>query len=1060
MQSSQLLSVLFAAVVTAQSPVAVVYLDPGFGGPSQQITSVGQCVQIGPNIMAAVIDITGDEPPTKRRRVEAPFVNDKKDLRTRVQQHVIPLVSHAVQGLSPSVYRVDAIGIQAVTALARSPVFCNKGSFSQEEASTQALAVVQGLAARPEFRIHSQAPPTPPLGCLSDDQPHEPTPIKVEDLPLPPLDRAAQTQVVARAVEQPGFRIRHAQRLARRHQDTGKAHGLSNWFQLQRKPYLAASERAAVASGVGIRLPAPPTAVGLPQTYHVDFTQAEIEEIFDHVGKYFSPKTVPRTADSLKSLAYEHNVNIASIVGDAITGRTAEDVRNFCSDLMAGAARVSNQILSLVQANEKHRAGHRASRVSSLLLAREIEGNSRFGRMRRYENFQHGFKRAHEDGMSLVAEFTNCAGDISTMSWVPDRNIVCGTTAHSDRHNQQYNKPGNLLLCSTSEGTLRAFADHRIPRPLVDKGDNSTEAMRQSQDPWLYSSVVSSDYDHVHSRAFTSSFDRTVKVWNVSKSGEAMECIATWHHDGNVNFVAAAKDGSGRVASAADVPTRAVRIYTVDTDNVAQSSYQDISCTRTDADGSDKWAYFPATMQWGRAPGTTHLLVVGYSPRSLTNDDHDIPEDKRNSGEIMLWDAEKGCRVTMMTATTANVFEVAWHPQLHRFIAATSPSGLLVDQHVRTQIHVFQRDRDRPVDDPAYTEFQKLDCPAVDINELTYMPNSLLHAYVTAGCTDGCVYVWDTAQGDHPIHRLKHGDPLDDFTYDREKEDTGVKFTAWGASPDRFYTGSSDGVVKVWNVRNKRKPFVRTLVEAPAPISCGAFSPDQSQLAIGDASGRVFLFSVDERDQHASHVMKLPGTNRELRRPKPFLPHPEPPPPEPDAPSSDGMHLDAADRSIAAYAHQRYIASGQLVLTRKPVVGAVQGPAYAATGLFRREAHVGEDPTAPLLTDFERHQRDALDKSRGSRRRAQTRLKNPIPFPVPDDDDVDDVDDDDVISHCANISYNIARLKHHVGNLKLDLDLTELDDQELGFLFIDGVVLDDEEDWGFQYKEMPASTDD
>lgn len=733
--------------------------------------------------------------------------------------------------------------------------------------------------------------------------------------------------------------------------------------------------------------------------------------------------------------------NVATIVGDAIRGRSREDLSNFCSDLMAGHA-ISpdkSRVLSLDRdVCDQQREDRRTGRVPSLLLAREMEGNARFGRMRQLENFQNEFKKAREDGLAIIAEFTNCAGDISAMSWVPDGNVLCGTTAHSDTHNQQYNKPGNLLLCSTSRGTLRAFADHRIPRPLVEKGENSTEAMRQSQDPWLYSSVVSSDYDKAHGRAYTSSFDKTVKVWNVAKDGESMEAIATWHHGGNVNFVAAAKDGSGRVASAADVPTEAVRVYTVNTDNAAESTYQAISCTRTDADGSDKWAYFPATMQWGRAPGTTHLLVVGYSPRSLTNDDHDIPEDKRHSGEIMMWDASKGCRVSVLTATTANVFEVVWHPNLPRFVVATTPSGLTIEHGIRTQLHLFQRDRERH--DGAYSEFQKLDCPAADINELTLMPNSLRHAYVTAGCTDGKVYVWDTAQGDHPIHVLQHGYPLDDFVYDREKEDTGVKFTAWGTTADRFYTGSSDGVVKVWNVRNRRMPFVRNLLEAPGPISCGIFSPDHAKLAVGDATGRVFLFSVDKRDENEAHFTTLPGTNRRVRRPKPFIPHPEPPPPEQDP---DRMEVDSPEHSIGVYARETYIASGQLVLNRNPVVGAVQGPKYASTGLFRREAHLDQDPAGSLLTEYECGQRESLDMSRGMRRRSQRRLKNPF-------------------ADSSALLNKPRREQQHAANKSRDIDDLKWDFTELWTLLVkDGAILTDvEEDWGFSYEELPVSLEE
>ncbi|KAM4060606.1 WD repeat-containing protein [Hirsutella rhossiliensis] len=975
-----------------------------------------------------------DEPPAKRRRSEH-GASGRRSLRACVQEQILPHVVQAVECLSREQYRVDDIAVQTVAALARSSAFrivvdeahASPLPLPQAQAAIATSSIINKLKALPQYRIR-------PLSFIGREATHKaarPKPLVAQ----PNAPRGGSCGI-------PKPRAQNALQARRRTrgQPTEPWTG-AKWFRLGTRPYLPATERDLVAQGARHPIRPPHGVLEWPFVYHVDFTQDEIGQIFARLSECLLAD-VPRTIDFLTVLCYEHNV--ASIVGDAIQGRSGEDLRNFCSDLMAGRAAAPDKIkvLSLDQdLHEQRRENRRVSRIPSLLLARELEGNARFGRSRRFENFQNEFKKADEDGLAVIAEFTNCAGDLSAMSWVPDGNILCGTTAHSDSHNQQYNKLGNLLLCSTSRGTLRAFADHRIPRPLVESGENSTEAMRRSQDPWLYTSVVSSDYDEVHGRAFTSGFDRTVKVWAISQDGDSMEAMATWHHGGNVNFVAAAKDGSGRVASAADVPSEAVRVYTVRADDVGQSPYQAISCSRTDAAGSVKWAYFPATMQWGRAPGTTHFLIVGYSPRSLTNDDQDIPEDKRNSGEIMLWDAARGCRRSVMTATTANVFEVAWHPTLQRFIVATSPSGLSVEHGVCTQIHLFQLDRERQ--DGAYHEFQKLDCPAADINELTLVPNSLRHAYVTAACTDGNVYVWDTAQGDDPIHILKHGYPLDDFSYDREKEDTGVKFTAWGSTLDRLYTGSSDGVVKVWNVRNRHNPFVRHLLEAPGPISIGAFSPDHSKLAIGDATGRLFLLSVDKRDEHEAHFVTLPGSNRRVRRPTPFIPHPEPPPPQTKSNDPDDMQVDgedddvdddeAAEHSIAVYTRQAYLDSGQLVLHPNPVVGAVQGPEYASTGLFRPDAHLDEDPARPLLTEFQRLQRQSLDASHGKRRRSERRLKNPPPLAA----------DADEAQHAANCALDFEGLRWDFA------DLWEL----LG----DGAVMsDDGEDWGFAYEDGPA----
>ncbi|KAK2938170.1 WD40 repeat [Fusarium oxysporum f. sp. vasinfectum] len=810
----------------------------------------------------------------------------------------------------------------------------------------------------------------------------------------------------------------------------------NRYYQISERPYLSAAHRKAIEEGTKKPVAVNNELIAQPIVYHVDFSPEEIAEIIGQISQNEN-KHIPATRESMMEQIRLRNRPLIPI-----PGRTIRDMSAFASDLWAGKVAETPRVLSFtaehVTEETKKQQGQmrRTSRLSSLLMAREMEGNQGFQRTREYLNFQAEFKRLCEDDLQVVTEFTNCAGDITTGAWVSRESFLCGTTTHSDTHNQQYNRPGNLLLCSTGKGTLRSFPDHRIPRPRVEKGGNSTEAMRQSQDPWLYSSVVSCDYSAEDDLAYTSSFDKTVKVWKVDPKGEHMEAIATWQHTGNVNFVAAAEDGSGRVATAADSPTDAVRIYTITKGNESNSTYQTFSCSRTDADGSEKWAYFPATMQWGRAKGCQHLLLVGYSPRSLTGDDLDIPEDKRSSGEIILWDAEQGVRIPVMTASTANVFEVAWHPTLPLFLVGVTPTGMNnVPRNVRTQVHVFHRDKDR-LNGIGFCQHQALDCYASDINELTIVPNSPGHAYVTAACTDGKVYIWDTAQGDKPIHTLRHGKPIEEYYGDREKEDTGVKFTAWNTSLDRLYTGSSDGVVKVWNVRKLKNPFVRDILTAPGPIAWGGFSPDNSKLAIGDATGRCFILSTDERDIPESHMMTLPGTTRRRRRPIPLIPHPEPAPPTP-ARDDDEMLTDdeLSDANIADYSRRTYLDSQCLKLTSNPVIGVVQGPRYQSTNLYRREAHYDEDPSAPLLAHFERRQKDSEAASLGRRRRSVRRLRTPSP---PDE--------------------RLQRI--HAQNASKDLDVNHLEDSEVKELVKSATLLSIEEDWGFIYEETMSSDED
>ncbi|KAL1835444.1 hypothetical protein VTJ49DRAFT_6704 [Mycothermus thermophilus] len=703
--------------------------------------------------------------------------------------------------------------------------------------------------------------------------------------------------------------------------------------------------------------------------YHVDFTDDEVSVLNDLVKRNLR-RTVKPGKDARKDLAKFLKKNPATIpvILDAVRRekllprRERKDIGNFLSDLVNSKATTKpTPAVLTVGVDEDDKRGNlvRSSRVHSLLFAREICGHRGVGSMRTLARFTNEFKKCREDAMEKRAEWTGCAGDVSTVVWVSNDGFICGTTEHSDAHNQQYNKPSNLVLGSCGDVTLRAYPEHRIVRPVVDKGENATEAMRQSQDPWLYASVVSSDYDAANDRAFTSSFDHTVKIWKVEHSGASMKLLGEWKHDGNVNFVSASKDGL--VATASDVAMDAIRIYKANDADISNSPFRSYSCSRVDEMGNavstEKWAYYPATMQWGRAEGVKHLLLVGYSPRSRTGDDNDIPEDRRNAGELCLWDGMTGERWKITSATRQNVFEVLWHPTQDVFIAATSPSGLDLEPSIRTQIRIFTpADKDIHGTN-AFSPIMTLDCTAIDVNELTIMPNSIRSCYITAGCTDGNTYVWDTGRGDKPIHVLAHGEPIDEYRGDREREDVGVKFTAWGTTPDRFYTGSSDGVVKVWNVRCEKNPLVRNLLEAPAPITAGMFCPDKSRLVVGDASGRVFLLSMDEEKPQPVTEMKIPlpgGQFKVLRRPPAVIPHPDPPPPTYDAEGRPIVPETGPARGRA------YLQAGMLERHPDPTIGVVQGPRYAETGLFRREMHFNEDPSMPLLARWEALQQEAV----------------------------------------------------------------------------------------------------
>lgn len=178
-----------------------------------------------------------------------------------------------------------------------------------------------------------------------------------------------------------------------------------------------------------------------------------------------------------------------------------------------------------------------------------------------------------------------------------------------------------------------------------------------------------------------------------------------------------------------------------------------------------------------------------------------------------------------------------------------------------------------------------------------------------------------------------------------ELADSGVKFAAWGQSPNRFYTGSSDGVVKVWDITQAKSTFLRDILKAQGGIACGVFSNDFMQLLIGDATGHLHLIQALDDDSNTRDPLVLPISRR-----KHMIPHADPQPPQ--ISSNDNMQDEGVEQI-----HRKYLEEG--VLREYPMnipgfehrkkVG--QGPRYGELALYRNELHVDEDHDKPLLPE-------------------------------------------------------------------------------------------------------------
>jgi len=270
-------------------------------------------------------------------------------------------------------------------------------------------------------------------------------------------------------------------------------------------------------------------------------------------------------------------------------------------------------------------------------------------------------------------------------------------------------------------------------------------------------------------------------------------------------------------------------------------------------------------------------------------------------------------------------------------------------------------------------------------------------------------------------------------------------------------------MVKAWNIKAPAgKAFVRNVLTLAGGIATGAFSKDFSKLIIGDATGKVYLMSVNDADLEggpiATKVGKnsstkiaqctLKGTSRpsgvsiagkftlrgvplqhallpkNIRRPKLIIPHAEPPPPL-------GHEATQVKQETSMDIAQHYLYEG--ILEQHPGRGVYQGPNYAEgpsvdeKPWYRFEAHEDNDATKPLLPEF-LAQQQYMTRQRNTELRLERlpRVKSSDP-------------------------------KKHEENTKLDLDFSQLSLELRKVLQDDKVEIEEDFIGPFKFDVVPRT---
>jgi len=422
------------------------------------------------------------------------------------------------------------------------------------------------------------------------------------------------------------------------------------------------------------------------------------------------------------------------------------------------------------------------------------------------------------------------SSDVVTVAWAPDSmTYAVGAAAHTNVEDLQYNRPCNLLLGELMRNSLQELPGHWVDRPkpeTINSGPNSVQETYNACDPKVYQTVESVAFSPTGDRMYSASHDHNVKIWDVP----SRRCTTTLKHEANVTSVDVSTQHHGLFASASHCINDSIRVYYP---NESQELGLDhILFSSPSAVAKPKCEIYPECIRWGPSAHTSHLLLAGFSQWA------ELSNDLGRAGQLCIWDVTTGQSIKVMPSSQS-VSSAVWHPTLSYFATGGAPGGgALADKRgTKTVVRTWDvRTSTR------YT--MEYECPALDMVDVTFHPQN--SNIVTAGYTDRTSYVWDFRWPNAPLHHLCHGPALNELDRSRSpaEADTGVCMSLWGLEGSLYYSGSSDGVIKAWDIRRHPEDvLVRDVAHLDAGVQNGAFSPDFTNLLVGDAAGGIHILS-------------------------------------------------------------------------------------------------------------------------------------------------------------------------------------------------------------------------
>ncbi|EGD88253.1 hypothetical protein H112_04738 [Trichophyton rubrum D6] len=639
----------------------------------------------------------------------------------------------------------------------------------------------------------------------------------------------------------------------------------------------------------------------------------EYQKILEQIEKIFRDTHQSEGCKNLVAKIDRANINSLLQECDVVKGlqlRKANSIMRFLSDALSKS--LPNVPSSLVVYSspvspETPLASSDDKFPSALMRSRQLGLTNHRGR----NPVNASLRTLQSRRWELWKTWKGASHDVLVLSWSLDgTQFIAGTSTHCEENNMQYNRNNNLLLGNLVMDSIRELPDHRIPRRFISGGEFTNQATYNNLDPDLYMTVSAVQWSEKY--LYTASYDKTVRVWDTQPE---VGCIQQLFHPEKLD-VMAVSDCQYRLVGTGCQDTTPVRIWSPMSNG-----------THTCVELEKYQGYVPSSLAWGTNSSCSGFLAAGMSRKLIR-----LNLAASKYGSIVLWQVEApDVRKFAEWEMSLHISDIKWHRNQPLFIAGCStPQQLATSKltNVRSTVYLY---------DPLRTRYEvsSFQCPALDINEITFCPSN--DNYVTASCTDNLTYVYDRRNPSSVLHKLGHGKPIHQLntSVTQEEDDTGVCLATWSGST--FFTGGSDGVVKTWDIRRSADDLIfEDIATFNHGVMSGALSPDQTNLLIGDSGGSVHILSTApfSRENGLDLAYHAAEVNNQTNN-------------------------DCEESVAGILESKKLVASGKL--TRHPIFGFGKGPLYEgpyATWARPPGTSPNEIPYTPLEPAIQAEQLD------------------------------------------------------------------------------------------------------